>query len=446
MVAAARVPAPAALNCPNCGGVIELRGFSHSRSAVCIQCCTILDPSTPELTILQKFDERMRVAPLIPLGTRGTFRGAKYEVIGFQVRTIYVDGTAYSWHEYLLFNPFAGFRYLTQYDGHWSDVQTVHGLPTYTQSAGRKAVEYGGRTYRHFQNATAATTFVMGEFPWAVRVGEENTVDDYIDPPNMLSSERTGGEINWSLGTYVAGAEIWQAFQLKSALPPARGVYSTQPSPYAGKVGKAWRTFLWLCVAWAALMAVFVFSASNKEVFRSRYHFSQSTPGEHSFVSDVFTIEGRGNLEVELRTDLNNNWAYFNLALLREDGAQGFDFGREVSYYKGRDSDGDWSEGKAQDSVVLPRVPAGRYYLRIEPEMDAQASAQAASGMSMNYEVVVRRDVPTSWLFWLALPLLIIPPIVTTVRAAGFETQRWSESDYGTGSGSASSSDGGDDE
>jgi hypothetical protein len=445
MVETPRVPTPAALSCPTCGGVIDLRGFSHTRSAVCIQCCTIIDPSSRELKIIQQFDERLRVAPIIPLGTRGKFRGTLYEVIGFQVRTIFADGVAYSWHEYLLFNPYAGFRYLTQYDGHWNDVVTVHGLPSYTLASGRKAVHFNGSTYRHFQNATAETTFVMGEFPWAVRVGEQNTVDDFVAPPFMLSSEQTGQEINWSHGTYIPSAEIWQAFQLKGAPPPTRGVFSNQPSPFTAKVRQSWNTFLWLSLLWAALLAFFVFTASNKEVYRSRHYFAQNTPGEHSIVTDVFTLEGRGNVEVELRTDLENNWAYFNLALLREDGSQGFDFGRDVSYYHGRDSDGNWTEGRAQDSVTLPRVPAGRYYLRIEPDMDPQASTQAASGMTMNYEVVVRRDVPTSWLFWLALPFLILPPVITSFRAIGFESSRWSESDYGTASG-ASSESGDDDE
>jgi len=441
MVAAPRVPTPGAIQCPGCGGNIELRGFSHTRSAVCVQCCTIIDPSTPELRILQQFDDRMREKPLIPLGTRGKFRGTLYEAIGFHMRTIYADGLAYSWHEYLLFNPFKGFRYLTQYDGHWNDVVTVHGLPAFTTANGRKAVRYNGILFKHFQNAEATTTFVMGEFPWAVRVSETCTADDYIAPPLMLSSEMTGNEINWSHGTYVPGAEIWQAFQLKGAPPPARGVFANQPSPFGDKVKRSWSTFLKLMLVWAALLAYFVFSASNKEVYHNRYHFAQSDPGEHSFVTDAFTLDGRGNVEVELRTDLNNNWAYFNLALLREDGAQGFDFGREVSYYHGRDSDGNWNEGRAKDSVTLPRVPAGRYYLRIEPEMDAQASATAASGMSMYYDVTVRRDVPTSWLFWLALPFLIIPPVITSFRAIGFETARWAESDYGTSSGASSGDD-----
>ena len=46
-------------------------------------------------------------------------------MIGFERRTIHVDGMAYSWHEYVLFNPFKGFRYLTEYNGHWNDVQHV---------------------------------------------------------------------------------------------------------------------------------------------------------------------------------------------------------------------------------------------------------------------------------------------------------------------------------
>lgn len=441
MVAPSRVPKPKAINCPNCGGNIELRGFAHTRSAVCLQCCSIIDPTTPELQILQQFDERLRVRPLIPLGTRGKYRGVPYEVIGFQVRSINVDGTEYSWHEYLLFNPFKGFRYLTQYDGHWNDVLNVHGLPAFTTMGGRKAVSYNNVAYKHFQNAVARTAFVMGEFPWAVRVGETNTVDDYVAPPYMMSSEQTEGEVNWSFGTYISGSEIEQAFQLKTKLPAPQGVYANQPSPYQGKVRSAWRTFMLLCLVWAVLLAFFTFSASNRVIFDQSFHFAQAVPGEHSFVTQPFDVPGRGNVEVELSTDLKNNWAYFSLALLREDGAQGFDFGREVSYYSGRDSDGSWSEGKAKDSVILPRVPAGRYYLRIEPEMDAQASATAASGMTMNYEVTVRRDVPTTWLFWLALPLLLIPPILTGIRSMAFEGRRWSESDYAPSSSSSGDDD-----
>jgi hypothetical protein len=430
-----------ALTCPSCGGVIEIRGMQHTRSAVCIQCCTIVDTTSESLQILQKFDERMRVQPLMPMGARGKIRGAVWETIGFQVRTIVVDGVEYSWHEYLLFNPYKGFRYLTQYNGHWNDVVPAKGLPTFTTSGGRKAAVYAGTTFKHFQNASARTTFVMGEFPWQVRVGETAVCDDYVAPPHMLSSETSDGEVNWSFGEYVPGAQIWQAFQLPGKPPAPQGVFANQPSPYTGSTKAAWGRFVMLSIVWAAFLAFFTFMAQNKVAFRGNFSYSQAAPGEHSFVTDVFELGGRtSNVEVDIQTDLDNNWAYFNLALINEQSGQGFDFGREVSYYRGRDSDGAWSEGRARDSVTVPRVPPGRYYLRIEPEMDAEASRQAARGMKVDYDVTVRRDVPATGWLWLAFPLLLIPPIITSIRTASFEGQRWMESDY------APSADDGDDD
>lgn len=433
MGTAAVKPKVRSLLCPSCGGNVELRGFEHTRSAVCIQCLSVLDTSTPELKIIDQFAEKSRVQPIIPLGTRGKMRGAVYEAIGFQVRTITSEGVDYSWHEYLLFNPYKGFRYLTQYNGHWNDVNALSAVPQPASRLGRKAVQYGGAVYRHFQHAVARTTFVMGEFPWQVRAGEAVEVDDYVSPPFMLSSEANNQEITWSYGEYIPPAQVWQAFQLKGAPLTAAGVYANQPSPYGSKVSGAWATFLKLSLAWAVLLAFFTFFAGNREVYRKNFQFSQSAPGEHSLVTDIFDVTGRtSNIEVDIASDIENDWAYFNLALINEQTGQGYDFGRELSYYKGRDSDGNWSEGGKRDSVVIPRVPAGRYYLRIEPEMEA------GGNHFMSYEVAVRRDVPSTWILLFALPLLLLPALITTIRSAAFEGRRWQESDYAPAGGGSS--------
>jgi hypothetical protein len=151
-----------------------------------------------------------------------------------------------------------------------------------------------------------------------------------------------------------------------------------------------------------------------------------------AFVTPTFELTGRqSNVELSIRTDLNDNWAYFNFALINEDTGQDFDFGREVSYY--RDSDG--SEGSPNDSVIVPRVPSGKYYLRVEPEMESRIY------QSMHYELSIHRDVPTHTFFWIAALLMLIPPIFITVRAATFESARWRESDYAP----AGASSGGDD-
>src|SRR5277367_77906 len=136
------------LTCPNCGGPVELRGFAHTLSVVCPQCLSVLDPTTPVVAILQTFQGKERIQPKIPLGARGNLNGASYQVIGFQQRTVLADGDFFCWDEYLLFNPYQGFRYLTEYEGHWNFVRVMSALPVETRSAGKRAVFVKGLTYR----------------------------------------------------------------------------------------------------------------------------------------------------------------------------------------------------------------------------------------------------------------------------------------------------------
>src|SRR5919198_1415059 len=85
------------INCSSCGATVAVRTFGHAVNVVCQSCGSILDARDPGVTILQQFKEAMRFEPGIPLGTRGTVAGIKYEVVGFQVREITADGRPYRW-------------------------------------------------------------------------------------------------------------------------------------------------------------------------------------------------------------------------------------------------------------------------------------------------------------------------------------------------------------
>jgi hypothetical protein len=351
-----------AIECPNCGGSVELRGYSHSLSAVCIQCLSVIDTSKPELTILKKFQENQRVRPLIPLGSRGRFDGKVHEILGMQERRIVVDGTAYTWQEYLLFNPYAGFRYLSVYRGHWNFIEPAKGLPEPTTARlGKPGLVYLGERFAHFQTAEAETSFAMGEFPWKLEVGERVTVKDYIAPPRLLSEEITRDEVTYSVGTYKTGEEIGKAFGLATPLPPAAGVFANQPAPVSD-LGSAWKTCGLLI---AALMLLILFMgaiARNEVVFDQRFHYS-AADAESAKVTDIFELKGRtSNVEIRTESDLANDWMYLDMSLINTETGQAWDFGREVSYYYGSDSDGSWTEGSARDSVTIPQVPAGKYY------------------------------------------------------------------------------------
>lgn len=413
------------LNCPNCGATVTLRSFGQAVNVVCGSCNSILDAQDPTVKILQQFKAAIRYEPLIPLGTRGKFRGALYEVVGCQRRTIEVDGIEYTWGEYVCFNPYQGFRYLTEYDGHWNYVSMLRSLPDCTGP--EQPVGYLNETYRHFQSAQARTSFVIGEFPWQVRVGEAVDVADYVSPPRVLSSETTKEkEVTWSLGEYMTGQDVWKAFSLPGVPPAPVGVYENQPSPFPTESKRIWKYCGAFLLVALLLLIVRGTMAKDKEVFSANYVFDPRASGEHSFVTDVFEVTGHtAPVNVETHADVDNAWIALDYALINQDTGDAYDFSREVSHYSGYDEDGSWTEGSTNDSVTLPAIAPGHYYLRIEPEGDP-------AGGLIPYGVAVMQDVQVYWWFLLAAGLLVLPALLVTWRSMNFEHRRWQESDHAT--------------
>ncbi len=408
------------LNCPSCGNAIALRDPEHAVTVVCDACLSVLDATDPETRVLQKVGKKTaRHKPKIPLGTVGRLHGAEWQAIGFQVRTITVDGVDYSWDEYLLSNRTEGYRYLTEYDGHWNDVVTLKSVPALS-AGNRPTARLNGETFRHFQHATPRTTFVLGEFPWEVRFGDRVKADDYVSPPRMLSREVTDAETTWSLGEYTPGDAIWKAFGLPGEPPLPVGVFANQPSPHGSGNRRTWKTF-------GILFALFVLAffvrvgSGDEQVHRSRHAFLPGDTTTHAVVTQAFDVAGRpSDLEVTLDTDLSNGWAYFDVTLIDEASGRAWEVGRNVSYYFGTDGGESWSEGSKDDRFRLGGIPAGRYFLRLAPQGEEAVS----------YSVTVKRDV-TNGLYWLlALLALVAPAVLGSLRSAGFEGQRWAESDY----------------
>jgi len=410
------------LKCPTCGAQLAVRSFENAVTVVCRSCHSILDAKDPNLRVLQQFKAATDEAhPLIPLGARGKLRGTDYMAIGFQRRTITVDDIDYSWHEYLLFNPYKGYRYLSEYNGHWNDISPMKSPPT----VGASYVTYLGQHFKHFQTARAKTTFVLGEFPWQVRVGETAETTDYVHPPLVISSETTDDkEVTWSLGEYTPGADIWKAFALEGEPPPAIGVYANQPSPYKGRVFGMWTAWLLLTAALIFVAIGVSMTLPHEVVYRGSYTFDPRSRNEASFVTNPFELKGHpSGVSVATGARVDNNWIYLNYALINADSNDAYDFGREVSYYHGVDSDGSWTEGSQADEVVLSSVPPGRYYLRIEPEGNVM-------GPPVAYTVAVTRGVQNGWLYLVAFFALLAPVILVTIRSGGFEQRRWAESDH----------------
>jgi len=350
------------------------------------------DAKDPNVAVLQKARAAERVQPVIPLGSRGLFGGQKFEAIGFQVRTVTEEDGPDSWQEYLLYNPYHGYRYLTEYNGHWNFVRVAKALPEQWSDT---RVKYEGKTFTLYSRAEAATSYVIGEFPWSVRVGETARVADFIVAPQVLSSETTADETVWSLGEYTAGADVWKAFRLPGSAPAAQGTFENQPSPHTG----AW---LW-GTAWKLLVAAFVLALATGAM-GGRTVFQRSYPvASPSTITPVFDVGGHeSNLQVETRNRGAESF-YIRYALIDEATGAARAFGRSI----GQD-----------DRAVIPSVRPGRYRLRIDLE---QAPEQAGQ----SFDVTVRRHVSSMMSFWITSALLLLPPLAQTWKRSAFERARW---------------------
>lgn len=411
-------------NCRNCGGAVELRALTHTRAVACTTCGALLDPRDPNLVILQTAGMKEAIVPEIPLGTRGTWHSRPYDVVGFQRRSIEVEDTRYHWDEYVLFNPYHGFRYLSTYEGHWNDIRTVRQLPSPTGGGKRPTFRLGGETFQHFQSAVARTDFVLGEFPWRVRVGDVVRTADYISPPHMLSSETTDDETTWSFGVYTESARIWKAFSVPGAPRRPVGVFANQPSDFGPRLVRTLAVVAVLVAVLVLVMIGRVVTADRERVFSSQYTYDPvMAQVESAFVTKPFTLRAPGTLEIAIDTNLMNAWLGFDVALIDLEGGTAWNVEKEVSFYTGSDSDGTWTEGSQQERVLLPRLPAGEYYLRVEPTSEPNVRP-------VTYSLQVRRDVPSLTPYAVTFALLLVPPIVLLVRMLSFEHRRLQESDH----------------
>jgi hypothetical protein len=263
-------------------------------------------------------------------------------------------------------------------------------------------------------------------------VGDSVVSRDFVDPPFILSAEESAGEVTFSRGSYTPPEEIARAFGVPSLLTPI-GVFANQPNPYGDLPKRMGQRFLiGLLALFAMLFANLIFSG-KRTAFSQAYTFDRSTSANAAFVTAPFTLAGRpSGVAIDVAAALENDWVFFTLSLINEQTGETREVTRQLEYYSGQDSDGSWSEGDRSETVRLSAVPAGRYFLRVEPEGGEVGRQRVA------YTIEVRRDVPHYGFYALAFLAVLTPMIFALFPSAAFENRRWAESDHPIGGTSAS--------
>ncbi|MBI5211292.1 MAG: DUF4178 domain-containing protein [Elusimicrobia bacterium] len=120
--------------CTGCGAPLQIKAQGSTQVVACSHCGSVLDAQDPRHQVLSQYKANYTIEPTIPLGRRGTFRDGTFEVVGYLRRRTRYYGADYDWAEYLLWNPYKGFRWLIEAGGHWTFLSTLPNPPLETLS------------------------------------------------------------------------------------------------------------------------------------------------------------------------------------------------------------------------------------------------------------------------------------------------------------------------
>ncbi|MCH9684627.1 MAG: DUF4178 domain-containing protein [Deltaproteobacteria bacterium] len=419
------------VQCPACGAPITLRGFGAIEQVSCSHCGSELSPAdSGALQILQQH-QRQRQQSVLPLYARGTLDGIESEIIGIVWRQCEVDGVVYPWQEFLLFNPYKGYRWLVYQmtDGQWSLGGALAGAPK-AQASGHKAVVFKKERFKHFQTSVAHVSYVEGEFPWQVRHGDHAIAHDYVAPPVGISieeqtTEEGGADVNFTQMQYISAADVWKAFGAPGSPPRTSGVGNLQPNPWKKGAALLWATFAIMIVVWIGACWMYLQARDNQVVFE------KNDLGLQPFSQEIEVGEKGETTTLELKftaRPLSNQWAYVDVMLVSQVSEEAIGFGATAEEWHGVSGGESWREGSNTETVTVGGVEGGKYLLQITPQAGAAAGKPAPTDLKL--AVRIRRDVVL--LRYMVLPLLFIIafPIIGFMAGRVFEGRRWANSDY----------------
>jgi len=386
-----------AILCPSCGGSIEVKAAGYTVTVACRHCGSVLDVANPDVAVIKEYHEKAAKLPL-PLGSRGTLFGTQWEAIGFLER----QAGGYAWGEYLLFTPYAGYRWLVHSDGQWQFGTMLTDLPRETGGWGEAG--WRGEVYRgEDEPVTITTTRVIGEFYWRVQAGEMWVAGSYERGGASLSREwREGEEVQWTHLVGVPGRLI-DAF-VRPQGPDLARPEPARPTPGDGASGFAQRVWgtgfssgragLWSMALVAMLTTIasfFLLTAfgSGGAGVRGGGGVVVDGPVARLTVGPVHLVRRAQFVMVKVSaTDFINRWVDLDYLLVNRATQAAIPASATIEYYAGRDSDGDWSEGSHATETRFSGVPAGDYDLMIEAEAkrwnDPSASTYATTSYTGN--------------------------------------------------------------
>lgn len=350
-----------AITCPSCGGSIEVRAAGYTVALACRYCGSMLDVAHEDVRLVTAY-KRANANFAIELGSRGTLFDIEWEVIGALGRR----SPGAIWQEYLLFNPYAGYRWLVLADGEWQFGTMLLDRP----EGGVSSIKWRGQTYTLDDDPEIETTTVLGEFYWRVARGDSVRCKTFARGSSYLSSEANGAEVTWTHLVAIDRREVEGQFAVRQRYKPRpdmkamRESFTTAPGMDENDLP------MMFLVALGALLIIGIIQnlMSGPNLCASnRFDIVVGAPDTTHKIGTINVKRPWQFVTIKADTDrFDNRWVDLDYSLVDRQTQQSIDAYGIVEFYSGTDSDGPWTEGSHHGETLFASVPRGSYDVYVD--------------------------------------------------------------------------------
>lgn len=380
----------------------------------CPQCSNLfLYKTNGEIKFEKKYKNKPAATTLY-IGQNGLLDGIEYCVTGMLIKQ--VDGP-YFWKEYILTPNKGAQKFLSETDGHWILLHEIE--DAFDVRRHPRTIAYNGITLQLYEYDNTTIAYAAGFFDYDLPEGYQS-MDEYINPPYIISIEKENGNSATFYGEHIAASKVKKIFNVP-VMPPKTGKGIVQPF----YIDLQQTAIIALCFAIVILVShYFIYSTrSQKEVFKDTLSFLEYN--NKDFVSKSFTLTGGlAPLAINVSSNVDNSWAAIQVGLVNEVTNEEVYANKDIEYYHGYEGGENWSEGSMSQKFNICGVSAGKYHLVLTP----QKSADDANNHSIS--VTARWDEPSIRNALWPIGIMIVLLVAIYYWRTYFERQRWENSSY----------------
>jgi len=400
------------INCSKCGTSTSIENTVEVHYFGCSSCKSVFKFRNNEMIFIEKFQYNS-IVPLLNIGQKGTIENVEYEIIGIIIKRVY---QTFYWREYTLKAKDDTYCYLSESDGHWILLKEVP--EQYDMSRRFKKLTHDEISFDLYEYTDAKIVGAYGFFD-SSNLNTTVKVSEYINPPLVISIEKTGTEQTTYFGKHFSKSEVQKAFG-NLPLPPKSGVGLVQP--FLFNISNT--AIIFCCVAILILVTQILVNQNRSETHILSKSFAFSEYDNKEFVSESFTLEGgSAPMTISISSDVNNSWANAQVALVNEKTNEEEYANKDLEYYYGYEGGESWTEGSQGEKFNICGVAEGKYHLVIAPQKQPDSSNQ-----ELKVNVVWKE--PSMWNFFISALVMGITLLILFFASKNFEQRRWESSDF----------------